>query len=205
VKILNLYAGIGGNRKLWGNEHEITAVELDEDIAAIYKDFYPTDKVIVGDAHKYLLDNYKEFDFIWSSPPCPTHSRINFNFQKNLKYPAMELYQEIIFLRQWFKGKYCVENVIPYYPPLIPAKEYDRHLFWTNFLIGTSKYTNVQHILRGDLQTKAKIKEVELDDLKKVNKSKVINNMVNSKTGQYILDCATNVIRKEKTEQTKLF
>lgn len=35
MKILNLYAGIGGNRKLWGNEHEITAVELDPDIAAI--------------------------------------------------------------------------------------------------------------------------------------------------------------------------
>ena len=28
LKILNLYAGIGGNRKLWGNEHDITAVEL---------------------------------------------------------------------------------------------------------------------------------------------------------------------------------
>ena len=59
MKILNLYSGIGGNRKLWGNEHEITAVELDEDIAAIYKDFYPTDKVIVADAHEYLLNNFK--------------------------------------------------------------------------------------------------------------------------------------------------
>ena len=55
MKILNLYAGIGGNRKLWGNEHEITAVELDKDIAAIYKDFFPTDKVIVADAHPYLI------------------------------------------------------------------------------------------------------------------------------------------------------
>lgn len=26
MKILNLYAGIGGNRELWGNEHEITGV-----------------------------------------------------------------------------------------------------------------------------------------------------------------------------------
>jgi len=25
MKILNLYAGIGGNRKLWGNDHEITS------------------------------------------------------------------------------------------------------------------------------------------------------------------------------------
>lgn len=51
MKILNLYAGIGGNRKLWGNEHDITAVELRPEIAAIYHDLYPNDTVIVGDAH----------------------------------------------------------------------------------------------------------------------------------------------------------
>jgi len=73
MKILNLYCGIGGNRKLWGDEHEITAVEHDPNIAKIYQDFFPNDKMIVGDAHQYLLDHYKEFDFIWSSPPCPSH------------------------------------------------------------------------------------------------------------------------------------
>ena len=55
MKILNLYAGIGGNRKLWGDTHEITAVELDPKIAKIYQDFFPKDKVIVADAHQYLL------------------------------------------------------------------------------------------------------------------------------------------------------
>ena len=44
MKILNLYAGIGGNRKLWGNNHEIVAVENDINIAKIYKDFYPNDE-----------------------------------------------------------------------------------------------------------------------------------------------------------------
>lgn len=29
MKILNLYAGIGGNRKLWGDEHEITDLKGD--------------------------------------------------------------------------------------------------------------------------------------------------------------------------------
>lgn len=77
MKILNLYAGIGGNRKLWGDEHDITAVEFDERIAAIYQDLYPNDTVIVGDAHQYLLDHYSEFDFIGASPPCPTHSVTN--------------------------------------------------------------------------------------------------------------------------------
>ncbi len=67
MKILNCYANIGGNRKNWtphGAEHEITAVEIDPKIAAIYKDFWPNDEVVIGDAHQYLLDHYKEFDFI---------------------------------------------------------------------------------------------------------------------------------------------
>src|SRR5690606_23249146 len=135
MKILNLYAGIGGNRKLWGDEHEITAVEWDQETANVYQDYFQNDKVIVGDAHQYLLDHFKEFDFIWSSPPCPSHSKINLSMVRELEYPDMKLYQEIIFLNQWFDGKFVVENVIPYYKPLIPAIEIERHLFWANFKI----------------------------------------------------------------------
>lgn len=54
MKVLNLYAGIGGNRKNWGNDNDITAVELDRDIANVYKEIYKNDTVVVGDAHKYL-------------------------------------------------------------------------------------------------------------------------------------------------------
>ena len=77
MKILNLYSGIGGNRKLWGDKHEIIAVENVKEIADVYQDFFPNDKVIVADAHKYLVEHYSEYDFIWSSPPCPTHTRMN--------------------------------------------------------------------------------------------------------------------------------
>ena len=35
----------------------------------------------------------------------------------------MKLYEEIIFLDNYFKGKYVVENVIPYYEPLIAAQK----------------------------------------------------------------------------------
>jgi len=51
VRVLNLYAGIGGNRKYWENV-EVTAVEYNEEIAMIYKDHFPNDNVIVGDAHE---------------------------------------------------------------------------------------------------------------------------------------------------------
>lgn len=40
MKICNLYCGIGGNRKLWSDNHEIIAVENNPDIAKIYQDFF---------------------------------------------------------------------------------------------------------------------------------------------------------------------
>lgn len=140
MKILNLYAGIGGNRKLWGDEHEITAVENVPEIAKIYADFFPKDKVVVADAHQYLLEHFQEFDFIWSSPPCPSHSRARFGLgvgSGKVKgiYPDMRLYQEIIFLDKHFKGKWCVENVIAYYKPLIEPQNVGRHSYWANFKI----------------------------------------------------------------------
>ena len=84
MKILNLYAGIGGNRKLWGDEHEITAVEINPKIAECYKKLFPNDNVIVGDAHEYLRQHFREFDFIWASPPCPTHSVLQMMAERHL-------------------------------------------------------------------------------------------------------------------------
>lgn len=147
MKILNLYAGIGGNRKLWGDEHEVTAVEYEPYIAEAYKKMYPNDTVIIADAHEYLLQHGNEFDFIWSSPPCPTHSRAN-NFlhaQGIVRYPDMSLYQEILWLTHRFKGKWLVENVIPYYKPLIePSTTIDRHNYWSNFTINDMDFKRTE-------------------------------------------------------------
>ena len=119
MKILNLYAGIGGNRKLWGNAHEITAIEINPDIAKIYKDLYPNDKVIIDDAHDFLIKNYKDYEFIWSSPPCQSHSIVNhfLNAQGVVRYPDLKLYEEIFLLKYLYKGKYVVENVKGWYKP----------------------------------------------------------------------------------------
>lgn len=148
MKILNLYAGIGGNRKLWDG-YEITAIEHDPIIAKIYKDNFPDDEVIVADAHQYLLDHYKEFDFIWSSPPCPTHSRSRFwGMNRGYKpvYPDMKLYEEILLLQHYFKGKWCVENVISFYKPLIAPQKTARHYFWANFPISEFKTESLSKI-----------------------------------------------------------
>lgn len=135
-KVLNLYGGVGGNRKLWDSV-DVTMVEKNEKIAAVYQRLNPDDKVIIGDAHQYLLDHYEDFDFIWSSPPCQGETRmVKFTRHKLRRYPNLSIYQEIIFLQNFFKGKWVVENVVPYYKPLIePTVKCGRHIFWSNFPI----------------------------------------------------------------------
>ena len=135
MKVLNLYAGLGGNRRLW-RDVDVTSVELRPEIAAEYAKLYPQDTLIVGDAHEYLEHNYADYDFIWSSPPCQSHSRAAAKgHNQTPSYPNMMLYQEIIFLQTHCKGQYVVENVRPYYEPLIKAQAHGRHLFWANFHI----------------------------------------------------------------------
>ena len=75
-KILNLYACLGGNRYKWDEvaDIEVTAVELDPELARMYQERFPNDIVIIADAHQYLLDHYKEFDL--STSACPTHSKV---------------------------------------------------------------------------------------------------------------------------------
>jgi DNA (cytosine-5)-methyltransferase 1 len=154
MKVLNLYSGIGGNRKLW-QDVEVTAVEINHDIAKIYQENFPDDAIIVGDAHEYLLNHFNGFDFIWSSPPCQSHSRIRneagiVNGQYAPLYPDLKLYEEIIFLHQvsklnLFSGKYVVENVIGYYDPFIEPQKIANHYFWANYHITQYKLKSRGH------------------------------------------------------------
>lgn len=205
MKILNAYAGIGGNRKLWGDEHRVVAVENNQEIADVYRAMFPKDEVIVEDAHQYLLDHYKEFDFIWSSPPCQTHSKTNWflNPQGIVRYPDMSLYQEILFLKQWGrKLKWIVENVVGYYKPLVEAQKIGRHYFWANFEIPEIDidYVQIGTMNRNaskDAQRKAIIREAQipelldlhgLKDFKLKNKRQILRNCVYPSLGKHILD-----------------
>lgn len=213
MKILNLYCGIGGNRKLWGDNHEITAVEYDESIAAIYKDLFPNDIVIVGDAHQYLLEHYTEFDFIWSSPPCPTHSKFRFMTTKmsNVKYsrpviyPDMSLYAEIILIQNYFNGTYCIENVKSYYKPLIKPQESGRHYFWANFSIENVKSENKNFIK----ETSSKLKKLHgfnIDKYKtKKRKDQILRNCLSPEIGLAILQSAENIYNHNQMKREGLF
>ncbi len=201
MKILNLYAGIGGNRKLWGDDHEITAIEIVPEIAKIYQDFFPKDKVIVADAHQYLLDHFKEFDFIWSSPPCPSHSKLRkgFSVSNGAKpvYPDMKLYEEILFLQGYFKGKYVVENVVSWYEPLVIPQIISRHYYWTNFFIHEIKLKEGKMNLTGGWEKQndlLQVKQLENDygfdlspyKLSLANKRRYLRNCVEPQSGLHI-------------------
>jgi DNA (cytosine-5)-methyltransferase 1 len=199
MKICNLYAGVGGNRKLWGDTHDITAVEHDTEVAKIYSDYYPNDSMIVTDAHAYLLEHFQEYDFIWASPPCPTHSDIRRMAvdigRAEPVYPDMTLYQEILLLQNFYKGLYCIENVKPYYEPLISGLKRGRHIYWTNFYIPEFEKKDDRpkihkHIISNDV-----VYGYDLSKYKINNKRQILRNMVNPELGKHILDAA---IRQEQ-------
>lgn len=215
IKVLNLYACLGGNRLLW-EDCQVTAVELDPELARLYQERFPNDKVIIADAHQYLLEYYQKFDFIWSSPPCPSHSRARFwGFGANGKkpiYPDMTLYQEIIFLQTHFKGKWVVENVIPYYKPLIKAEERGRHLFWCNFKIPKDLNSRIKNF--GDskngktesLDSWSKFHDYDFTKYKGEQLVlKIARNLVDYETGKTIFNTAREIANNSVINQLQIF
>ena len=203
MKILNLYAGIGGNRKLWSGDIEVTAVEFDPNIAKVYSDLYPSDTVIVGDAQAYLLEHYMEFDFIWASPPCPTHSRARFprvgvpypnGKNYSAVYPDMSLYQVILLLDNYYKGLWVVENVVPFYTPLIaPSVNIGRHYYWSNYDIPQTIFEDDR--VHGDILGSSTVYGCNLTSYKDIgDKRMMLRNMVNPEVGLYLFECAKMAI-----------
>jgi DNA (cytosine-5)-methyltransferase 1 len=191
VKILNLYSGLGGNRTLWQG-HNVTAVEYDPEIAEIYRRRFPLDNLIIGDAHEYLLNHFTEYDLIWSSPPCQSHSSFRQNIGVRYRgvkpvYPDMSLYQEILFLTANSKAKWVVENVKPYYKPLIePTVELQRHYFWANFEIPRKDFPsdNIRGSQIPDLQH---FHGIDLSKDKITNKRQLLRNCVLKEVGEWVL------------------
>jgi DNA (cytosine-5)-methyltransferase 1 len=218
--VLNLYACLGGNRYKWDEVAEqaninlhVTAIELDPEAARLYKERFPKDEVIVADAHQYLLDHYKEFDFIWSSPPCPSHSRARISsvISDRIKavYPDFSLYQQILLLKHFYKGKFCIENVIPYYEPLVSAQKRDRHLYWTNFTLPnnlTDRHANIGGDTKDELNKLCKFHNYDFRKYKGTQSvQKMARNLVDYEAGRTILETALGVIKKSNVNQIDMF
>ena len=224
MKILNLFAGIGGNRTLWGNKHEITAIEYNEIIANIYEKRFPDDNLIVCDAYEYFIDNFHNFDILWASPPCTSHTiltgvnvgnRYN-NKNVKLKIPDLRLYSLILFCKHYFRGNYIIENVKGYYKPLIsPTTKIGRHWIWSNIEIPKTKQEKSEHVSREDYNEKIEdaliikgiSKEIYNDLLKLdiMTRKQIINNCIVPEEGKHILDCLTNQTKLKSKEIWKYF
>ena len=215
MKILNLYACLGGNRYKWNevkSDIEVTAVELDSEAARLYQERFPNDTVIVTDAHQYLLEHFKEFDFIWSSPPCPSHSRMRKTNtgegkrKSKATYPDMKLYQEILLLEHFFKGKYCIENVIPYYEPLIKAQQRDRHLYWCNFILPNNlNGRKADNFIYAKVSELSKFHQFDFTKYKGEQRiDKMARNLVDYEAGKTIFETAIGIINKSNTTQLQL-
>lgn len=214
IKVLNLYGGLGGNRKLWGEQVTVTTVEWNKKIAGVYAKLWPNDELVIADAHAFLLQHYKEYDFIWSSPPCQSHTRmIRSGRNRKPRYPDMALYEEIIFLKSNFAGQWVVENVIPYYDILMPAKQLGRHMFWANFPISTIKVPEFENFIsKQNKKEKLKLMEwlgihFEENIYYEGNHcpTQVLRNCVHPIVGKHVFECA--VKRKEglRIAQGELF
>jgi len=147
VKVLDLYAGIGGSATGFTKvfpDCKIIAVEQDAEYAEVYQQRFPNAEVIVDDA-MYNLDLIDDVDFAWASPPCQTHTHMNLTFRKKigLRLIDPQLMQTTIYWKYRFaKARrldetdvpWAVENVRPYYHDDIapPAAKVGRHYIWSN-------------------------------------------------------------------------
>jgi hypothetical protein len=146
--------------------------------------------------------NFKKFDFIWASPPCPTHSRTNYFTQAIKKvptYPDMKLWQEIIYLNQFYKGLWCIENVIPFYEPFLPQyTKIGRHFIWSNFKIP------VIDMPKNEIGTM--MKQYEGTGKHAHDKSLADRNSVNSDLGLHVLQSAQGkILNKKSLKQYQMF
>lgn len=190
-----------------GDDNEVVAIEYDEKIAKIYKENFPNDEVIVTDAHQYLLEHFREFDFIWASPPCPTHSKVRKTLaikkkkdgtiyeQNKPVYPDMRLYEEILLLDGYFDGYYCIENVIPWYDPLIEPQKLGRHCFWCNFKVPNKKFE-----ARGSFDNTEELANklgYDISNWQGVNKKLLLRNCVEPEVAEYIMQCLNDYLESE--------
>ena len=125
-----------------------------------------------------------------------------------MKYPDMKLYEEIIFLQTFFKGKYVIENVIPYYEPLIPAQKRHRHLYWTNFILPTKLTDREVRISTGtnEVQKLCDFHDYNFSQYKGEQRTdKIARNLVDYEAGKTIFATALNIELQKNQKQGELF
>jgi len=206
LRILDLFCGLGGVAKgfqRWLDEHgveyEYTAVDINKEVLKVHKYLNPKSQVVLRDAYSFTNDELKEFDFIWASPPCQSHSRAQVMWKR--RKPDMRLYDLIKQLLRVNKP-FVVENVIPYYePPIKPNYRIDRHFLWTNIkqplFIDKLSRTPLHEMSISQLAEFHGIPLKYLKLLKHTDKRQVLRNMVNPKLSYKLAGWIFPLLKKE--------
>jgi len=101
-----------------------------------------------------------------------------------------------------------VENVNPYYEPLIPAQKRERHLYWANFklpnVVSTRNDTALVQASR--MQDLCDFHDYDFRLYKGEQRLlKIARNLVDYEAGLSIFNTARGIINKSKTNQVQLF
>ena len=196
MKILNLYAGLGGNRRSW-TDCEVTAVEIHPKVASAYQELYPEDRVCVNDAIKVLEDAHSRYDFIWASPPCITHSRARMFHDP--KVPDMTVYGLVQFLNKYVTKPWCVENVVSWYKPLYNPAQRGRHYLWTNFYLPEFNVREEasNHLSWKQLEVYHGLRlPKDVEDLKDIEKRQLLRNLVDPYIGLAVYEEAKKYVQE---------
>lgn len=145
MRILDLYGGVGGTgigihevcQEEFGLEYDYMIVENDEEVIKYHALNCPRSHIYKEDAINWL-DKLENFDFIWVSPPCKSHSMAMLFWSNTEKFRQIDkdLFKWIRKTRELKLPAIVVENVVPYYGfKYKPTCMIGRHVFWANFPI----------------------------------------------------------------------
>jgi DNA (cytosine-5)-methyltransferase 1 len=107
----------------------------------------------------------------------------------------MKLYEEILFLQGYFKGKFVVENVKSWYKPLIQPQECGKHWFWSNFIITPIKTQSREHDSKIEILQKRKGFDLSRFKDIGIEKKLLLRNCVELEVGLHIFNCAFSQTR----------
>ena len=120
-------------------------------------------------------------------------------------YPDMKLYEEILLLQHYYKGIWCIENVMTFYEPLIPPQILQRHYFWANFYIMPKEFPTEKTCTTKDRERLTELFGINLDKYTGIDKRKCLRNCVLPELGLHIFNQARDIETKLDTEQLNIF
>lgn len=208
-KILNLYSGIGGTIHKLNDYSNITNVDNNKIVLEINKRLHPGSTNILCDAKEYLIKNYRNFDIILASPPCQPNTRLNYtlNSQNIVRLPDLSIYEIVLFLEQFHKGLYMVENVISYFEPLIKPQILDRHFVWSNVKFKNIDMPNKFNLSSSNIKYLENSLGINLGKTKGLGKRKdqILRNCIHPGLGVQIIEQLNQAFDNRNFIQNKLF